>query len=54
MIILDNFGFNNFLKNSIPGDVRAQVLKEPVGGAHGDQDGPGFPVTSLNYQYDHI
>ena len=37
MIILDNFGFKNCLKNSIPGDVRAQVLQEPVGGSHADQ-----------------
>ena len=53
MIILNNFGFNNFLKKSIPGDVRAQVLQVPVGGSHGDQDGPGFPETPLNYRYDH-
>ena len=37
MIILDNFGFKNCLKNSIPGDVRAQVLQEPVGASHADQ-----------------
>ena len=43
MIILDNFGFKNCLKNSIPGDVQAQVLQVPVGGSHGDQDGPGCP-----------
>ena len=36
VIMLDNFGFNNFLKKSIPGDVRAQVLQVPVGGSHGD------------------
>ena len=43
IIILDNFGFKNCLKKSIPGDVRAQVLQEPVGGSHSDQDGPGCP-----------
>ena len=32
MIILDNFNFRNCLKKSIPGDVKAQVLQEPVGG----------------------
>ena len=53
MIILDNFGFNNFLKKSIPGDVRAQVLQVPVGGSHGDQDGPGCPETPANGYYDH-
>ena len=37
VITLDNFGFKNCLKNSIPGDVRAQVLQEPVGASHGDQ-----------------
>ena len=52
-IILDNFGSNNCLKKSIPGDVRAQVLQEPVGGSHGDQDGPGCPETPSNYQCDH-
>ena len=53
MIILDNFGFKNCLKKSIPWDVRAQVLQEPVGGSHGDQDGHGCPETPSNYQYDH-
>ena len=36
-IILDNFCFNNCLKKSIPGNVWAQVLQEPVGGPHVDQ-----------------
>ena len=36
-IILDNFCFNNFSKKSIPGDVRDQVLQEPVGASHADQ-----------------
>ena len=36
LISLDNFSFNNFSK-SIPGDVRAQVLQEPVGASHADQ-----------------
>ena len=53
VIILDNFCLNNCLKKSIPGDVGAQVLQEPVGGSHGDQDGPGCPETPSNYQYDH-
>ena len=35
--MLKNFGFNNCLKISIPGDVRAQVLQEPVGASHADQ-----------------
>ena len=52
MIILDNFDLQNCLKNSILGDVRAQVLKEPAGGSHGDQDGPGYPETPSYYQYD--
>ena len=37
MIILDNISFKNYLKKSIPGVVRAQVLQEPVGASHGDQ-----------------
>ena len=37
LIILDNFSFKIWLKKSIPGDVRAQVLQEPVGASHGDQ-----------------
>ena len=53
VIILDNFGFKNCLKNSIHGDVWAQVLQVPVGGSHGNQDGPGCPETPSNYQYDH-
>ena len=36
-IILNNSCFKNFLKKSIPGDVRAQVLQEPVGASHADQ-----------------
>ena len=36
-IILDNFCFKNCLKKSIPGNVWAQVLQEPVGGPHVDQ-----------------
>ena len=35
--MLNNLCFNNFSKKSIPGDVRAQVLQEPVGASHGDQ-----------------
>ena len=31
------FCFNIFPKKLIPGDVRAQVLQEPVGGSHADQ-----------------
>ena len=53
IIILDHFGLNNCLKKSIPGDVRAEVLQVPVGGSHGDQDGPGCPETLSNHQYDH-
>ena len=53
MIIIDNFGFKNCLKNLTPGDVRAQVRQEPVGGSHGDQDGPGCPETPSIHQYDH-
>ena len=48
VITLDNFDFKNFLKKSIPGDVRAQVLQVAVGGFHGDQDGPGCPGTPSN------
>ena len=50
VITLDNFDIKNFLKKSIPGDVQAQVLEEPVGGSHGDQDGPGCLETLSNYQ----
>ena len=32
-----SFCFNNFSQKSIPGDVRAQVLQEPVGGSHSGQ-----------------
>ena len=53
MIILDDFGFKNCLKKSIPWDVPAQVLQEPVGGSHGDQDCPGCPETPSNHQYNH-
>ena len=48
LIIPDNFCSNNFSKKSIPGDVRAQVLQEPVGDSHGDQDGLGCPKTPSN------
>ena len=53
MIILDNFGFKNCLKKSIPGDVRAQVLQEPVGGSHDDKDGPGCLETPSDEQYNY-
>ena len=36
-IIPNSFCFNNFSEKSIPGDVRAQVLQEPVGASHADQ-----------------
>ena len=49
MIILDNLGFKNCLKKSIPGDVQAQVLQVPVGGYYDDQDGHGCPETPSNY-----
>ena len=51
MIILDNFGFKNCPKNSMPVDVRAQDLQVPVGGSLGDQDGPGCPETPSSHQY---
>ena len=35
--MLNNLCFNNFPKKMIPGDVRAQVLQEPVNAAHTDQ-----------------
>ena len=35
--ILNNLWLNNFSKKTIPGDVRAQVLQEPVGASHADQ-----------------
>ena len=35
--MLNNLWFNNFSKKPIPGDVRAQVLQEPVGASHADQ-----------------
>ena len=37
IIIPNNSCFCNFLKKSIPGDARAQVLQEPVGASHADQ-----------------
>ena len=37
IIILNNSYYCNFSKKSIPGDVRAQVLQEPVGASHADQ-----------------
>ena len=43
IIMIDNFCFKNCLKNSIPTNVRVQVLQEPVRCSHGDQDGPGCP-----------
>ena len=53
MIILENFGIKNCLRKSILGHVQAQVLQEPVGGSHGNQDGPGCQKTPSNYLYDH-
>ena len=45
----NNFWFNNFLKISIPGDVRAQVLQEPVSASHADQGRKsGVPGTFLD------
>ena len=35
--MLNNPCFNNFPKKLIPGDVRAQVLQEPVGASHADK-----------------
>ena len=35
--MLNNLCFNNIPKKLIPGDVRAQVLQEPVGASHADQ-----------------
>ena len=47
--MLNNFWFNNCLKISIPGDVRAQVLQEPVGASHADQGRKsGAPSTFLD------
>ena len=37
IIIPNNSCYCNFLKKSIPGDARAQVLQEPVGASHADQ-----------------
>ena len=53
MIIVDNFGFKNCPKKSIPRDVQTQVLQEALGCSHDYQDGPGYPKTPSNYQYDH-
>ena len=53
VITLDNIDFKICLKNSISVDVQAQVLQVPVGGSHGDQDGPGCPETPSDYQYIH-
>ena len=35
--MLNKLCFKHFPKKLIPGDVRAQVLQEPVGGSHADQ-----------------
>ena len=35
--IANSFCFNTYAQKSIPGDVRALVLQEPVGASHGDQ-----------------
>ena len=35
--MLKKLCFKHFPKKLIPGDVRAQVLQEPVGGSHADQ-----------------
>ena len=35
--MLNKLCFNIFPKKFIPGDVRAQVLQEPVGASHADQ-----------------
>ena len=45
LIIPNSFCFKVCLEKSVPGDVRALVLQEPVGGSHGDQDGPGCQET---------
>ena len=37
IIILNNSYYCNIPKKSIPGDVQAQVLQEPVGASHADQ-----------------
>ena len=44
-ISLENFSFNNFSKKSIPGQVWAQVLQEPVSASHADQ---GWQSRVLN------
>ena len=44
--MLNNLCCNNFSKKSIPGDVRAQVLQEPVGASHADQ-GQKFRMPNL-------
>ena len=53
VIMPNNIDFKSCLKKSIPVDVRAQVLQVPVGGSHGDQDGPCCPETPANEYYDH-
>ena len=35
--MLNNLGFNNFPKKLIPGDVRDQILREPVGASYTEQ-----------------
>ena len=54
VIILNNFNFKIISKKTFPGHVRAQVLQEPVGGSHGDQDGPGCRGTPSNDKSHHI
>ena len=59
--MLNKLCFNKFPKKLIPGNVRAQVLQEPVGASHADQgrksgmpgifSGPGGQAGSNNTPY---
>ena len=45
--MLKNLCCNNFPKKSIPGDVRAQVLQEPVGASHADQGRKSYALWTF-------
>ena len=50
-IILVFFGFKNHFNKSIPGDVQAQILSEPIGGSHWIRCPKGvWPAATVGWQ----
>ena len=45
--MLNNLCCKNFPKKLIPGDARAQVLQEPVGGSHTDQGWKSYVLQTF-------